>query len=378
MIKHGMALLLLLFVMPTQVCVADEINILTPEHGIRVNDQTVWLVALTTPEPIDMVALLKNKGTVKKIKGKVLKKDEAFAFHALLSLETGLNEVTVRGKSLSIFYRPRYRLVDKSTGKEKVFQDYPRYFFHTPKKEARCSQCHAMDRIRAQPKPDCSQCHGELTSVKYLHGPLGGGVCFVCHDPDSAPSSFAPRFDGGRELCFGCHDEAKKNFEKIQRKETYFHCAVRDFPCTTCHNPHGSPFQFQLPVEEKRMCYLCHEEKEIAGGKFVHQVLESEGCVACHDSHTSNYKGHLADAEQALCSQAECHPQFAKITEGHPIQTHPVTGMFGPERRLSCSGCHDPHSSDFPFLLPGEKHSFCAKCHDDMRFLLDSDRALSW
>ena len=397
MIMHGLASLLLFLVMSTQVCAAEinvlapkewnsyqrsgsmagcVNNILTPEDGSRVHGRTVWLVASTTVGQKDMTVKLENKDAVKEIKGKVLKKDEAFVLHALLSLETGLNEVTVGGESLSISYKPRYRQADSSTGDDGFFEDYPRYFFHTPEKEAECSQCHGADRIKAGSEPDCSQCHAGLTSVEYLHGPLGGGACFICHDPDSAPSSFVPKFNGDRELCFTCHHEFKRNFEKIQWKETYFHCAVRDFQCTTCHDPHGSPFRFQLPVEEKRMCYLCHEQTQIAGGKNVHRVLESEGCGVCHDAHTSDYKGHLVNLEKALCGKAKCHPQFAEITEDHPIRTHPVTGIFGPERRLSCSGCHNPHSSDFSFRLPGEKHTFCSNCHDDMRFLQGANRAL--
>jgi predicted CXXCH cytochrome family protein len=321
-----------------------------------------------------MVALLKNKGAVQKIQGKVFKKDNAFAFHALLNLKTGLNEITVREKSLSVFYRPRYQYQpeDRSTGKKEVSQEYAPYSFHTAQKEATCSQCHGMGGTKAGSEPNCFGCHPKHFAVKYIHGPvgaglagLGGGACFVCHNPDSTPSSYVPKFDGDRELCFFCHHKWKEILKNTQLKAPFIHSAVRDLKCTACHDPHGTPFRFQLPVEEKRMCYLCHEQKKIAGGQVVHEALESEGCYGCHDTHTSDFKNQLLGLQKALCSKAGCHPEFAEINKDHPIQNHPVMGELGPGRRFSCSSCHNPHSSDFPRLLPGEFPSFCSKCHEE-------------
>ncbi len=359
---HGLASFLLLLIVSTQAHAANEINILTPEDGTRINDQTVWLVASTTVDMSGMVARLKNKQTTKKIAGEVFKKDKVVAFHALLSLEAGLNEVTIGEKSLSIFYRPSNLPTEKSTRKREVLQVYPPYFFHNPQKEATCAQCH--DSVKAESKPDCLQCHGELTSEKYLHGPLGGGACVVCHDPESAPTKFSPRFGGKGELCFSCHKE--KNVKQLSLR--YFHGPVGVEECTACHDPHGSPFRFQLVEEEKCLCYICHDQKRITNGKIVHGAIQQpKGCCGCHDSHASDCEAHVLDFGNALCSKAECHPRFAEITEDHPVLGHPVTGKFGPERSLSCSSCHDPHSSDFRFLLPAERHSFCSKCHDDER-----------
>ncbi len=374
---HGLALLTLLLVMSTQLYAANAIDILTPEPGVRLFDETVWLVASTTAGQKDMIALVKNKSGVKEVKGKVLKKDKAFAFHALINLEDGLNEVTVAEKSLSVLYMSKQRQAGKSTEKEEAFQEYLPYFFHMPQKETRCAECHAMDAIKKGPKPNCSECHREITAVEYLHGPLGEGACFACHDPDSIPVSFAtftPGLGGEAELCFSCHKE--RGIKEVGKK--FLHGPVEKGKCTVCHDPHGSAFRFQLPVEGKRVCYVCHEEKEKAAGKIVHKPILSKGCTFCHEPHSSDNRGHLWEVEQSLCSKAECHPEFAKITEHHPIRNHPVSGKFGPERNLTCSGCHNPHSSDFPSLLPKERSSLCSKCHEDIRFFRSSDRGLPW
>lgn len=341
----------------------SKVDIYAPEHETRVTDETIWLVASTTSDPKKITVVLKNKGGVKEIKGKVHKD----IFHALLSLKPGLNEITVGEKTLSLIYSSKHVRAGKSTKKKKGLPKYPPYLFHTPEKERKCSECHQMVDIKADSKavsqPSCVKCHAELlTSVSYLHGPLGGQACLICHDAESSPSKFAPKFDGKGELCFGCHEEMKTKLS--ERK--YFHGPVGVNDCAACHDPHGSSFRYQLVEKGKYLCYLCHDQKRVLGGKIVHDAVKHNGCEACHDPHSSNYKAHLVTDERSLCVSPECHPRFKKITMGHPVANHPLRSVrdpLRPEREFSCSSCHNPHSSDFSLLLPGEEYSFCSKCH---------------
>ena len=364
-----LASLILLLVLSTQAYAENGITFMTPEHGKRVDHRTAWLVVSTNAATEDMAAVLKNKDTVKRIDGEAFEGDEAFVFHALLSLETGLNEVTLGGESFSIFYSPRYGSADKARDKKEAFHNYPPYSFHIPEKEESCSDCHGFDGT-------CLDCHAELLTAKQIHGPvgaalagLGGGACVVCHDAQSAPSRFVPKFGGKGELCLGCHEEMKRS--QLGRK--YFHGPVGVGQCTACHDPHGSPLRYQLPEKGERLCFLCHDEKRFISGKNVHGAvhrkrpgMKSWGCDACHNPHASDHRLHLLADEKELCNIPECHLEVCLITEDHPVRNHPVSGKFGPERSLTCSSCHNPHSSDFPFRLPGSKFSICCDCHEDM------------
>ena len=363
--RRGIVFLMLFLVAITPAHGENKINIMAPKHGTRVFEQTIWLVMSTTVHPKDMTIVLKNKGAIKNIKGKGIKKGGRFVFHVLLNLLPGLNEVKVQDKTVSVFYESRYGLADKSKERKRISQKYPLYLFHTKQNETGCAQCHKIDKIdsaETASQPACLKCHADLISAEYLHGPLGGGACFVCHDPQSAPTKFAPKFGGEGDLCFGCHQESKSN----QSEAKNLHGPVGVNQCTVCHDPHASPFRYQLVRNEKQLCYLCHDKKRIIGGRVVHKPMRYKGCVQCHEPHASDHNVHLVEAEQALCGRRECHPRFAKITKNHPIMDHPVTGPrdpLRPEKSLTCCSCHDPHSSMFPSLLPAEKYVFCSKCH---------------
>ena len=187
--------LLILFLIISSLAYAEnKVDILTPEDRTSVNDKTVWLIALTTVDPTEMAIMLKYKGKVSEIEGEAYEGEdedgnEAYIFHAPLNLESGLNEVTIGEKSLSIFYNSRYRSASNKNG---AVKRYPSYSFHTNEKEARCSDCHEIPSGKdAESNIECFQCHGELASVKHIHGPLGKGACVGCHADRSGPTGIA-------------------------------------------------------------------------------------------------------------------------------------------------------------------------------------------
>ena len=103
--------------------------------------------------------------------------------------------------------------------------------------------------------------------------------------------------------------------------------------------------------------------------KFVHAALD-EGCEACHEPTGSTHpaKGEkgfrLSGAEKEVC--LSCHSET--VSESAKFIHTPVA--LG-----RCTGCHDPHGSDYPYLLKKEypvrnyvryskkEYQLCFSCH---------------
>jgi predicted CXXCH cytochrome family protein len=128
------------------------------------------------------------------------------------------------------------------------------------------------------------------------------------------------------------------------------------------------------------LCLECHVTlaKKIADAKLLHKpILEERGCGNCHSTHFSNAKGLLAGDQKSLC--LGCHntdklgkPPLRDIKK----ELEGKKTLHGPILKNQCSGCHDPHASDFPRLLTGRypesfyapytegSYDLCLKCHD--------------
>lgn len=92
------------------------------------------------------------------------------------------------------------------------------------------------------------------------------------------------------------------------------------------------------------------------GLKFSHGQLT---CAACHNAEDGYTTLHLADGSSVkyadtmtLCAQ--CHgPQFRDYQHGsHGGMTGYWDLTKGPRQRNHCVDCHDPHSPQFPVMVP--------------------------
>ena len=153
----------------------------------------------------------------------------------------------------------------------------------------------------------------------------------------------------------------------------HIHGPVGTGDCTICHDPHGGNNRFQLWADGKgKLCVICHEDKK----KYlavtprqklkVHGILTARGCVACHSPHATDYKFQLFAEINDLC--VSCHTELKGLKKGHPSAGHPLVGVEDPRRlgtSMSCTSCHNPHGSDYSYLLIGENRGglICAKCH---------------
>ena len=63
--------------------------------------------------------------------------------------------------------------------------------------------------LLAQEKANCvtSKCHADLGTKQLVHGPVGAGICTICHAQVPGEDHKFEYTADKQELCFGCHDK---------------------------------------------------------------------------------------------------------------------------------------------------------------------------
>lgn len=137
------------------------------------------------------------------------------------------------------------------------------------------------------------------------------------------------------ELCLDCHQMRRAQLLRSS------HMPYREgkVTCTSCHNPHGSPYAKQLlQASVNENCLSCHTERR---GPFLHEhppVMEN--CLNCHDAHGSTNPQLLKVRAPRLCDS--CH-----VTSRHPTQAQPLSSVKVFNR--GCTNCHSAiHGSNHP------------------------------
>jgi predicted CXXCH cytochrome family protein len=111
-----------------------------------------------------------------------------------------------------------------------------------------------------------------------------------------------------------------------------------------------------LKKSTDELCMSCHG-KAMFKGAVIHPALE-EGCTSCHDPHATDRPKLLKNDVNALCQG--CHDDLSQHVHRTSGGRDPRTGS-----PLTCVGCHLPHASELPALLPYEpKRELCIQCHD--------------
>lgn len=222
------------------------------------------------------------------------------------------------------------------------------------------------EHLRGQPPPDqrptgvptgCTTngCHGEITSLPVLHGPVAVQACDACHklaDPQAHTFGLTREKAG---LCLFCHE--------IEQGQVV-HQPIREGQCMDCHNPHGGANRRFLQTETMtELCAVCHTDVS-HGKKFLHGPVAAGGCAACHSPHASNHPKLLLRASKDLC--IECH-----VMSGQRLATSAV--VHEPAGK-DCLLCHDAHASDDRMLLKMPVQPLCLSCHEDIRSTLEHSK----
>ena len=105
-----------------------------------------------------------------------------------------------------------------------------------------------------------AECHGEMGTADYVHGPVGAMQCAICHQegdpnhPTRSGKDFQLAFGGGGDLCYGCHDrkDANRNVHK----------PVATGDCIACHDPHAADNKMNLVKGGSELCFECHPAME--------------------------------------------------------------------------------------------------------------------
>ena len=103
--------------------------------------------------------------------------------------------------------------------------------------------------------------------------------------------------------------------------------------CEGCHETARSNALVAAPDQ---LCGKCHVLD--LGKKYVHGPLNAGGCLTCHDPHQSQYRFLLVSDSATFCLR--CHQRASlRRVDGHE------------EDGRTCTECHEAHMSDRPYLL---------------------------
>lgn len=209
----------------------------------------------------------------------------------------------------------------------------------------------------------CLQCHKSKKTGKVVHPAVGMG-CSICHvtpHKEEKPAlSLSSEMPG---LCHQCHP--KSGFEN-----TAVHPPVVMGMCASCHNPHASDRKKLLSGDIPGICFGCHDKSAFTK-KTQHSPVAQGQCAFCHHPHASANPFVLQYPPAELCLM--CHPDKSEgshVLAGLSLgDSHPVSGMPDPSRKgreISCTSCHNPHSSGQRALFThdGNKaETLCLLCH---------------
>ncbi len=300
-----------------------------------------------------------------------------YFLHYILPLKSGMNIFMVEpGKRrIRIRYRPLATLLNYNSSASSA------YHFHRQKVvPVVCSGCHSqgfpgeqniLERERIKCKdfsPVCYSCHRRLADAgRWRHSPSFNLYCLGCHEGNKGRGDIVVIQGRVDDTCLRCHVNGRK-----WKKMGHIHGPVGVGDCTVCHDPHGARYKYQLWADGKAaLCVACHADKKrlISGtplGFHVHGIVKGGGCTICHSPHATENIFQLLEPINKLC--VGCHVTMKGIIVGHPVGGHPVKGPRDPRRpgrRFGCTSCHNPHGSNYAYLLIGDLLGghVCSKCH---------------
>ncbi len=194
--------------------------------------------------------------------------------------------------------------------------DFKKSRFHTSADEAECVKCHSLSSANSKEKAvlHCNSCHGAATRQKSVHGLLAANDCRQCHET-TTDSGYRTTYSPNQEntKCFSCHEAVGKEL----KGKPFVHAPLAGGQCSICHSPHASPYVSQLRLRVNDICLSCHTDKNDSNHPVVFHPSEAKSdprnpekeftCASCHNPHAGENKNMLATAGGYFALCQSCH-----------------------------------------------------------------------
>lgn len=345
---------------------ASVLEVYFPPEHISNNTGRIFVVGKSSAPNVEL--LLNNKVTC------TLKVADS-VFHGAVSFGYGLNEIMLKNlfeeASLNMQLDDPLEILYGPEGSAGFMQKrlYPEYLFHDSASKKACIGCHSTAQESLEECDDgsaCAGCHKNMMEKFTRHTKVEDRTCINCHNLGKDLMANVTAENYLKNPCFSCHREKRGMFEK-----NYLHGPVAGGSCTICHNPHGSPYEKNLNQPVQILCTSCHTDiEDELTNEVVHNPFKNGRCTKCHDPHSTNNRWVLVKNSEEICM--ECHDMdTGPKWHQHPYNVVPKRELNVPLKltskgRLECISCHNPHSTNTEHLLRIDQDFTCKGCHSDM------------
>lgn len=360
------------FVLTTIVCLSlggiaeasGDLEILVPESRVCVSHGHITIIGKTDAAIVDIILDATSYASIPVIEGFFHKQiDFGYGLHEikLIPVYSGISFSITDTVTVEVIYAPKVNFEFKTL--------YPDYWYHRQEIDPVCLQCHEVnyaDLDKATGTRSCLNCHVSLRDNFNKHTEGEDETCFLCHDLDSDLVAVIDARTTSENPCFKCHQDKIKSFD-----QEYVHGPVAGGSCIICHASHGSENDHMLNLPEDMLCFECHSdvEKQV-NAVVVHKPFLEGKCGGCHDPHSTNNEWILKQKSETVCMS--CHdPEGDLKTHKHPFDVVPKRKLqdhlrLTSDGRLECLTCHYAHSSDQSHMVKSESNVICLGCHMDM------------
>jgi predicted CXXCH cytochrome family protein len=343
-----------------QMTSASFLEVMTPPAFLSTHNDHIYLVGKTDAPVVEI-----RINTVKRFEIPV----QDGIFHKHIEFGFGLNEIIIRplidDRAAAAQLETSIEILSTPYSAGRLEKLYPLFQFHAQREHDQCAQCHKTDHETlsgADAESACIDCHRDFADRTLLHSTLKQEDCATCHN--EVTNQVVASVDPSHNPCSDCHADKMKKFDR-----EFIHGPVAGGSCGVCHDPHGSAFSHSLIDVEEVLCFTCHEfGREFMDMPVKHKPFLDGKCGTCHDPHATSHRWVLAKSSENLCFECHIPGKGTFKNHNHPYNIKPrnkklTSVQLSDSGTLECLSCHNPHASYSEHLLRSEAEDMCLGCH---------------